>query len=169
MSGTRPAISLVDIVKRILMAALAALALSACQKSHQEEPQMLAITGYNYTDRYIDGFSVNGQGGSNVLLSDDSDGGGKTTCCIVWRPGTALPMTMFVEWTYGIEGNLQTGEVYREPETLRAEVELTGPVPEHPTVFVVHFYPNNTVQLEVAEDYPKPRLKRSELEQGAKP
>ncbi|MBU0914962.1 MAG: DUF3304 domain-containing protein [Gammaproteobacteria bacterium] len=169
MSGARLTNSSVDLVKKMLTVALATLSLAACQKAPEEEPKMLAITGYNYTDRYIDGFSVNGQGGSNVLLSDDADGGGKTACCIVWRPGTALPVTMFVEWTYGIEGNLQTGEVYREPETLRAEVELTGPVPEHPTVFVVHFYPNNTVQLEVAEDYPKPRLKRSELEQGAKP
>ncbi len=169
MSVSKPRTSAVDLVKKMLTGTFAALALTACQKATEVEPKMLAITGYNYTDRYIDGFSVNGQGGSNVLLSDDADGGGKTACCIVWRPGTALPVTMFVEWTYGIEGNLQTGEVYREPETLRAEVELTGPVPEHPTVFVVHFYPNNTVQLEVAEDYPKPRLKRSELEQGAKP
>ncbi len=154
-------------MKRMLSAAVAALALTACQKSPQEEPKMLGITGYNYTDRYIDGFSVNGQGGSNVLLSDDSDGGGKTTCCIVWRPGTALPVAMFVEWTYGIEGNLQTGEVYREPETHRVEAELKGPVPQNPTIFVVHFYPNNTVQLEVAEDYPKPRLRRSDMAKGA--
>ena len=92
-----------------------------------------------------------------------------STCCIVWRPGTALPVTMVVEWTYGYEKDFDTGQLLREAETHRAEVELKGPVSGHPTVFVVHFYPNNTVQLEVAEDYPKPRLKRSELEQGAKP
>ena len=169
MSGTRPASSSGDIVKKILAAPLAALALTACQKSPQEEPKMLDITGYNYTSRYIDRFSVNGQGGGNVLLSDDADGGGKTTCCIVWRPGTALPVTMVVEWTYGYEKDFDTGQLLQEAETHRAEVELTGPVSGHPTVFVVHFYPNNTVQLEVAEDYPRPRLKRSVLQQeGAK-
>ena len=142
----------------MLLAAMTALALTACQQSPQEEPKMLGITGYNYTDRYIDGFSVNGQGGTNMGAHTNGSG---EACCIVWRQGTALPVPMFVEWTYGIEGNLQTGEVYREPETHRVEAELKGPVPQNPTIFVVHFYPNNTVQLEVAEDYPEPRIKRS--------
>ena len=167
MSVSKPRASAVDLVKKMLTGTFAALALTACQKATEVEPKMLAITGYNYTDRYIDGFSVNGQGGSNVLLSDDADGGGKTTCCIVWRPGTALPVTIVVEWTYGYEKDFDTGQLLREAETHRAEVELTGPVPEHPTVFVVHFYPNNTVQLEVAEDYPKPRLRRSDMAKGA--
>ena len=147
-------------MKKILSAALAALVLTACQEGPKAEPKMLGITGYNYTDRYIDRFSVNGQGGGNVLLSDDADGGGKTACCIVWRPGTALPVTMRVEWTYGMEGDLQTGEVFRQSETHSVEAELKGPIPEKPTVFAVHFYPDNTVQVEVAEDYPEPRIKR---------
>jgi hypothetical protein len=49
------------------------------------------------------------------------------------------------------------------------EVDLVGPIPKDPTIFVVHFYPDNTVQVEVAADYPKPRLKRSALQRGAKP
>lgn len=172
MNGTNTRRSLAGLVKRLMsmaLVALSALALTSCQDATKQEPKMLGITGYNYTSRYIDRFSVNGQGGGNVLLSDDADGGGKTTCCIVWRPGTALPVTMVVEWTYGYEKDFDTGQLLREAETHRAEVELKGPVSGHPTFFVVHFYPNNTVQLEVAEDYPKPRLKRSELEQGAKP
>ena len=169
MSGTRHASSSGDIVKKVLAGTLAALALTACQKSPQEEPKMLGITGYNYSGRYIDRFSVNGQGGGNVLISEGLSGGGGTTCCIVWRPGTELPVPMFVEWTYGIEGNLQTGEIYREPETHRVEVELKGPIPQNPTVFAVHFYPDNTVQVEVAADYPEPRIKPAELAQGTKP
>lgn len=161
MSGSKPRKSVVGLVKKMLTVNFAALALTACQKTPEDEPQMLAITGYNYTDRYIDGFSVNGQGGSNVLLSDDSDGGGKTTCCIVWRPGTALPVPMLVEWTYGENQDLRTGQIYKPRETHRVEVELKGPAPKNPTVFAVHFYPDNTVQVEVAEDYPKPRLRRS--------
>lgn len=152
-----------------ILIAFASLALTACQKPIEEESKMLDITGYNYTDRYIDRFSVNGQGGSNVLLSDDADGGGKTTCCIVWRPGTTLPVTMLVEWTYGERWNHEKGLKLQDEETHRTEVELKGPAPANPTVFVVHFYPNNTVQLEMANDYPKPRIKRSDLERGAKP
>ena len=167
MSGSKPRTSVVGLVKRMLMATLAALALSACQKSPQEEPKMLGITGYNYTGRYIDGFSVNGQGGGNVLISEGLSGGGGTTCCIVWRPGTALPVLMFVEWTYGYEKDFDTGKLLRDAETHRVEVELKGPVPQNPTVFAVHFYPDNTVQVEVAEDYPKPRLRRSDMAKEA--
>jgi len=46
--------------------------LTGCQA---EQKKMLGITGYNYTNRYIDGFSVNGQGGGNVLISEDHAGG----------------------------------------------------------------------------------------------
>jgi len=153
-------------MKKILSAALAALVLTACQEGPKAEPKMLGITGYNYTGRYIDRFSVNGQGGGNVLISEGESGGGGTACCIVWQPGTALPVTMRVEWTYGIEGDLQTGEVFRQPENHSAEVELKGPIPDKPTVFAVHFYPDNTVQVEVAEDYPEPRIKRVGSVQG---
>lgn len=147
-------------MKRMLSAAMAALALTACQKSAQEEPKMLGITGYNYTGRYIDGFSVNGQGGTNMGAHTNGSG---EACCIVWRPGIELPVPMFVEWTYEYEKDFDTGKLLREAETHRIEVALKGPVPQNPTIFVVHFYPDNTVQLEVAEDYPEPHIKRSDL------
>ena len=149
-------------MRKMLFAAMAAMALTACEKSPKEEPKMLGITGYNYSGRYIDRFSVNGQGGGNVLISEGLSGGGGTTCCIVWRPGTALPVPMFVEWTYGENQDLRTGQIYKPRETHRVEVELKGPVPQNPTVFAVHFYPDNTVQVEVAADYPEPRIKRSD-------
>ena len=153
-------------MKKLLSAALAALVLTACQEGPKAEPKMLGITGYNYTGRYIDGFSVNGQGGGNVLISEGESGGGGTACCIVWRPGTALPVTMRVEWTYGEDQDLRTGQIYKPRETHQAEVELKGPAPVHPSVFAVHFYPDNTVQVEVAEDYPEPRIKRVGSIQG---
>jgi len=153
-------------MKKLLSATLAALVLTACQEGPKAEPKMLGITGYNYTGRYIDGFSVNGQGGTNMGAHTNGSG---EACCIVWRPGTALPVMMRVEWTYGIEGDLQTGEVFRQREDHSAEVELQGPISAYPTILVVHFYPNNTVQVEVAEDYPEPRIKRSDLNKGSKP
>lgn len=36
----------------------------------------LTIEGYNYTDDYIDQFTVNGQGGGNLYLSTPTSGGG---------------------------------------------------------------------------------------------
>ena len=141
---------------KTLCAVLMAALLTACHA----EPKMLGITGYNYTNRYIDGFSVDGQGGTN--LGANTNGSGEA-CCILFRPGTSLPVKVHVEWTYGIEGDLRTGKIFRQAETHQADVELTGPVPNAPTIFVVHFYPDNTVQVEVAADYPEPRIKRSKL------
>ncbi|QBQ38021.1 DUF3304 domain-containing protein [Pseudoduganella plicata] len=40
---------------------------STAQRSN--EPVMLSITGYNYTNRHIESFSVNGQGGGNIYVS----------------------------------------------------------------------------------------------------
>ena len=153
-------------IKKLLTLLLMAGVLTGCQA---EQKKMLGITGYNYTNRYIDGFSVNGQGGGNVLISEDHAGGGGTTCCIVLRADQELPVKVFVEWTYGVEGDLRTGKIFRQSENHQMEVDLVGPIPKDPTIFVVHFYPDNTVQVEVAADYPKPRLKRSALQQGAKP
>lgn len=152
-------------MKKLLLLLLTTSLLTACQA----EPKMLSITGYNYTNRYIDGFSVDGQGGGNVLISEDDAGGGGTVCCILLRPDQELPVKMHVEWTYGVEGDLRTGKIFRQPETHRADVDLKGPIPKDPTVFAVHFYPDHTVQVEVAADYPKPRLKRSDLQPKSVP
>lgn len=150
-------------IKKLLTLLLMTGVLTGCQA---EQKKMLGITGYNYTNRYIDGFSVNGQGGSNVLLSEDNTGGGKTTCCIVLRQDQDLPVTVYVEWTYGERWDFDKGIKLHDAETYTAEVELAGPIPKEPSIFVVHFYPDNTVQVEVAADYPKPRLKRSALQRG---
>lgn len=142
----------------MVLTGLLTLLLAAC---HGEPKVMLGITGYNYTNRYIDRFSVNGQGGGNVLLSEDDAGGGKTSCCIVLRSDQELPVKVYVEWTYGYEKDFDTGRLLRAAETRRAEVDLTGPIPKDPTIFAVHFYPDNSVQVEVAADYPKPRILRT--------
>jgi hypothetical protein len=134
-------------------AGLLAVLLTACQA----EQKMLGITGYNYTNGYIDGFSVDGQGGTN--LSANTNGSGEA-CCIPIRPDRSLPVKVHVEWTYGEDQDLRTGKIYKPRESHEVDVDLKGPIPKDPTIFVVHFYPDNTVQVEVAADYPKPRIQR---------
>jgi hypothetical protein len=142
----------------IVLTGLITALLAAC---HGESKMMLGITGYNYTNRYIDRFSVNGQGGGNVLLSEDDAGGGKTSCCIVLRSDQELPVKVYVEWTYGERWNHIKGIKLQDAKSYSAEVFLEGPTPKDPTIFAVHFYPDNTVQVEVAADYPKPRILRT--------
>ncbi len=151
-----------NLMKKMLLAMLMFSLLTACDA----KPKMLGITGYNYTNRYIDNFSVDGQGGTN--LGANTNGSGEA-CCILLRPDTPLPVKVHVEWTYGERWNHLKGVKLQDAETHQADVELRGPIPEKPTIFVVHFYPDNSVQVEVAADYPTPRIQRSTQQQGKTP
>jgi len=139
----------------MVLTGLLTLLLAAC---HGEPKVMLGITGYNYTNRYIDRFSVNGQGGTNLRAHTNGSG---EACCIVLRADQELPVKVYVEWTYGERWNHIKGIKLQDAKSYSAEVFLEGPTPKDPTIFAVHFYPDNTVQVEVAADYPKPRILRT--------
>lgn len=128
--------------------------LASCEDS---KPVMLGITGYNYTDRYIDTFSVGGQGGSDVELSTATAGGSKTACCIGYNPRRQLPIQMKVEWTWGrVEDS--TGKVVKPKEHVEVMAELRGPVPPDPQDLEVHFMPDRTVQLRITSRPSSPML-----------
>ena len=50
---------------------LLGLILAGCS-SYASESVSLTLHGYNYTNRYIDSYSINGQGGGNLFLSTSS-------------------------------------------------------------------------------------------------
>ena len=121
------------------------------------EPVGLAINGFNYTDLPIDFFSVAHQGGGNILPSMPTSGGGGTVCCVRWRPGTALPKPMIVEWSRYSD---------RGWRTCKKTVMLKGPVPANPTAIGVHFMPDGDVQLEITAGYPDVKLKLNRFQPG---
>jgi hypothetical protein len=131
----------------LLISLLAAIVLTGCGK---KEPVMLGIVGYNHTDRYIDSFSVGGQGGGNVFAT--SSGG--IVCCIGYRPSRPLPIEMDVEWTFGYRRNEQ-GEIVVPSETHQKTAILNGPVPKEPHYLEVHIFADSTVQLRIV-NYPSP-------------
>jgi Protein of unknown function (DUF3304) len=106
----------------------------------------LGIVGYNYTDTYIDDYSVNGTGAFNLGVSNQRSGGGKTVCCFGWAPGMKLPMLIRIEWTRGSD------------RWCRKTVMLTDPGPLEPTTFEVHFYPDRHIEVAITDDYSPPRL-----------
>ena len=107
----------------------------------------LGIVGYNYTDTYVDDYSVNGAGAFNLGVSTEDSGGGSTVCCFGWAPGMRLPMPVRIEWTRG--GN----------RWCRQTVMLTDPGPLEPTTFEVHFYPDRHIEVAITDSYSAPRLK----------
>lgn len=118
--------------------------LAGCRE--EDNTVMLGIEGYNYTDRYIDRFSVGGAGGGNISLSTATSGGGGTVCCIGYDPDRALPITLRVEWMFGYELD-EHGEISIPDEHHKAMAVLNGPVPEDPRFLEVHFMPDGSVRL----------------------
>ena len=148
---------------------------------------LLSIGAYNYTDRYIDDFRVNGQGGGNLSISNEDHGtGGGSVCCVSWMEGSQLPLKIEIMWTASYcrlprpglfiangviyepdapgTPRIPTG-VKAEPYTTRepivhvAELDFMGPVPKNPKNFVVHFYKDGHIELAMTEEDEGPRLK----------
>jgi Protein of unknown function (DUF3304) len=108
----------------------------------------LTLHAYNYTDTYIDSYSVNGAGGGNVEVSVDSAGGSGGACCAPVRADMPLPTTVEIKWK-------RDGDV----PYCRQTVLLDGPIPAKPNNFEVHFYPDGTIQVAITDSPSEARLK----------
>jgi hypothetical protein len=123
----------------------------------------LTIYGYNYTDRYIDSFRVNGQGGGNLFLSAPNGGGGKGVCCVSWWPGTKLPKMVRIDWVGSyckqrLTNSSGESRDWTQPIWKTAWVEITGPVPAEPNYFEVHIYNGDRVEVALTETWSRPRV-----------
>jgi hypothetical protein len=107
----------------------------------------LTISGYNYTDTYIDSFTVERAGGGNLEVSSPSTIGGGA-CCASIPADTPLPIPVEIAWK-------RDGDV----PWCRQTVLLEGPVPENAHFFEVHFYLDGTIQVAIADEQRLPRLK----------
>ncbi|MFC7419200.1 DUF3304 domain-containing protein [Iodobacter arcticus] len=135
---------------------LVALMLQACKPQKLHDPNKLTpvasgveqrteikglgVHGYNYTDGYIDHFSVNGSGGMNLEVSDASSSGDGTVCCGSVYP-VLIPYKMTVQWTKSSSSNYWCQQ----------EAILAGPIPANPNYLNVHFYQDGHIEISVSE------------------
>jgi hypothetical protein len=130
------------------------------------EPQSLLIQGYNYTDDYIDSFTVNGQGGGNVFVSGPASGGGKSVCCMTYRPGTPLPIKLKVRWVSGycierVKNPYPYGKPYHDQRRhlwREADAHASDLSNGRPRALEVHIYPDNHVEAAITEGDSEPRV-----------
>lgn len=116
----------------------------------------LTLVGYNYTDREIAQFSVNGSGGGNLQVSGPNGGGGGSVCCVNYVPGIEGKQYR-IRWhatscRYGESG---AGAAYSYSlHRFYKELDVTVVAPEvnNPRYFEVHFFPDGTVKAKVTAE-----------------
>lgn len=123
----------------------------------------LTLSGYNYTNRYIDQFDVDGQGGGNLFVSEGLSGGGKSVCCISYRSGANAPKVR-IRWQSGAciftsyiddggDKHEGTHNYFRE-----VDVQVDSSIPNLPRYFEVHFYPDGHIDASITEHESTARL-----------
>jgi len=152
------------------------LSVSACNAQAPEAPPaekpvvkapmgtriQLGLEGYNYTNRYIDAFDVNGQGGGNLFVSGPSSGGGGTACCVSYITGPGA-WEVTVRWQTGactFNERTSGGEKFNDIHSFFKEVkvQVDPNIPDQPRYFEVHFYPDGHVEAAITEHASRPRL-----------
>ena len=154
-------------LSRALLAALLLVATTGCSRT---KPVGLAIEGYNYTNRFIDSFTVtdedgNGSWGGDVQLSTPTAGGGKSTCCVVLHTNVQKPVRLRIDWTLDrvddSDGHTVAPEIRK-----RAWVTIAPPFPDDPKNFEVHFYQDGHVEVAVTHWSSPPKVS---LPKGRRP
>lgn len=124
----------------------ATLQLTACQA---EDTRAATMVGYNYTERPIGGFSVNGVGGSNIFVNGR---GGGFSCCVDVTVGHSVN----IKWRY------HRTKKQRDAGIPIEDRETTAIIPSPQTAeagyLEVHFYPDHHVELALVTFPGKRRL-----------
>jgi hypothetical protein len=140
---------------------------SAAERSQVKAPIgtriELTLVGYNYTNRYIDQFDVNGQGGGNIHVSGPGTAGSGSICCVSYRSGAkarkvkirwqAADACTYHERTSGGEKFSDTHSYFKE-----MEVQVDPNIPDFPRYFEVHIYPDGHAEAAVTAHASRARL-----------
>jgi hypothetical protein len=116
----------------------------------------LTIAGYNYTNRYIDDFRVDGQWGGNLSVSVPGSRGGGSVCCFTYFDTDELEMVK-VRWQSGACYFTRKSSFSDDTEQglhsffKEVEVQLDKSRARKPNYLEVHFYPDGTVKTAVTD------------------
>jgi Protein of unknown function (DUF3304) len=109
--------------------------LSSCSA---EDTRSVTVTGYNYTERPIYTFSVNGAGGSNIFVGG---GGAKMSCCTEITVGKPA----VIKWVYDTTEKQYLAGLREENHS--TTVTVPPPTVPEASYLEVHFYPDHHVEL----------------------
>lgn len=156
-------------VSRFVLRSLLTLffAISACSawdaqaieinsKNMRDDELFLGLIGYNYTDREIDDYSVDGIGGGSISMSSPTSGGGGTTCCVRLSKRIAGPIRVKIRWQfdgcrYLIKDFSGGADEVRHLFYREAEVLVNVPVGKKPAYIESHFFSNGKIEVRLTE------------------
>ena len=123
----------------------------------------LALTGFNYTNRYIDRFTVGAQDGGNLFVSGPDGGGGGIVCCVPYIVGASAWKTK-IRWsadacTYNNridEDGKEFFEIYHYFREVVVQIDKN--IPKNPRYLEAHFYPDGHVEAVITSNGSQPRL-----------
>lgn len=144
---------------RIVVSASLLTVIMGCSRA---KPVGLSIEGYNYTNRFIDSFTVtdedgNGSWGGDVQLSTPTAGGGKSTCCVMLDPSVKMPVRLRIDWTLDRVDD-SSGRTIAPEIKRRAWVTVSPPFPDDPQNLEIHFYQDGHVEAAVTHWSSPPRV-----------
>lgn len=141
---------------------------AATGEKRSDEYTMLGLVGYNYTDRHISTYSIDGADGGHINLSSPTTGGSGISCCVKFSRKNSGPLKVKVRWqvdgcTYLLkdEATGRSGKVrhYYYKETV---VEVQRSYRAEPAYIETHFFPNGLVQVRLTDHGSNPLLALSE-------
>jgi hypothetical protein len=93
------------------------------------------LSGINYTDKNITGYSVNGYYAGNIHANS---GGGSFFCCVLLPRNWRNDLTVNVEWNEeGVEEKKMKSLCVPVPKYEKSDIGF----------FAIHFYPNGEVKV----------------------
>lgn len=125
----------------------------------------LSLVGYNYTDKFIESYTVDYASGGDIKLSSATSGGGGISCCFDYYPGVNEKMLVKVRWqmdgcTYVLKNPITkaTADVrhlYYKEEMVEVKRKTSG-VPEF---IETHIFPDGSVKVFLTAEISSPILR----------
>lgn len=122
----------------------------------------LTIMGFNYTNKDINEFYVDGDGGGNLSVSSASGGGGGSVCCALYVTGQPAP-EINVRWQsdaciYNIRHD-RVGTEFKDIFSIyKTAAVKVATVSQNPRYLEIHIFPDGHIEAAITGEPSSPRL-----------